>query len=164
MKNITELGLDKFIQSFYKDLCEDTAQGWWRERGGRNADSINVVFKDKQFKDVYSLVEFIKENYKDIEQDSIQELCDTLTKDYYLLSVKRVYTWEVSDDKVEEQQSSQERDKTVPDFNYAKSLNPDKQALKDYAEKYGIEVDSRKSFKNMIMSFQGKYHSTKSRK
>lgn len=189
IKNKSTLGLSSFIKEFYNDLKNGHAKGWWNERYSRKGESLSVTVNDSFLKSTYEVVEYIKNNFQDITEEQIKEIQNHVQNVYMVLNYKRVYLWEVDvkddskesvqvkqevNDELQQQEEEQEQRieeekveepaKPSPDFNYAKSLADDKQALKEYAAEFGFELDSRKAFKNMLKVFQGKYHSTKARK
>ena len=180
--NKSTLGLSNFLQEFYDDCHKGIVKGWWNERYNRRNEDLRLGFKDVFLQNTYDLVEYIKVNYKELSQDDIDTFKNHVSTTFAVVNLKRVYFWEVEivekasakikfnegdnglqqEEKEEEVESeSQEVQKPVPDFDYAKSLDPDKQALKEYAATFGIKVDGRKEFPDMIKSFQGKYHATK---
>lgn len=175
IKNESVLGIQEFLKRFYKDVKSGKATGWWNERFSRKSEILNL---NSKIKTVYDLVEFIKVNSDSLSDEAIDNFCQAVLKTYPALDRKRSYFWEVdltveTEDvepetapEVEEKQEEEivESDPNAPDFDYAKGLDPDKQALREYAKSFGFELDARKAFKNMMKTFQGKYHATKNKK
>lgn len=180
IKNKSTLGLSNFLQEFYEDCHSGIVKGWWNEKYNRRNEDLRLYFKDVYLKNTYDLVEYIKDNYKDILQEDIDAFKKHVSTTFAVVNIKRVYFWEVEiqekvsnkiifsgdDDGIQQEEKEEEVvddvvQKPIPDFEHAKSLDPDKQALKEYAATFGIKVDGRKEFPDMIKSFQGKYHATK---
>lgn len=187
IKNKSVLGLSNFVEQYYNDCKAGIVGDWWNERYGKKGERIKLTLNGDSIKNPFELINYIKENYKEISKEDIEEAKSIISRTYMVLNYKRVYLWEVKQEdskaepskidfskKVEEdkeveekeelnedQEESQESENS-PDFDYAKTIE-DKQELKDYAKSFGFNIDSRKSLQKMMGSFQGKYHASKSK-
>ena len=187
LKNKAVLGLPNFIKEFYQDCKQDIATGWWNEKTGRRGERLNLQHNDNTLKTTCDVINYIKDNANDISEEDIVALADKSYSIYPKLSLKRVYTWEVSveeespkeevakeeviqeetpekedSEKETPQEDSPVEDKPVPDFDFAKKIE-DRKELKEYAQGFGFKLDSRKSLPDMMKSFQGKFHASKNK-
>ncbi|QHZ59798.1 hypothetical protein HWD03_gp156 [Alteromonas phage vB_AmeM_PT11-V22] len=187
IKNESVLGLPKFIKAFYQDCKAGKATGWWGEKYGRRSERLNVEHKGDKLGNTYDLINYIKDNVSDITQEEVDAFASKVNRAYPVLNFQRVFYWEVSlegtpvkeeevvEEPVEEETPEQEtltedtpqeeppkEEKPEPDFDFAKKIE-DKQELKEYAKGFGFKLDSRKSLPDMMKSFQGKFHATKSK-
>lgn len=186
IKNKSTLGTPSFIKEFYQDCKNGIATGWWNEKFARRGELVRVNHNDKTLSTVYDLINYIKESHKDITEEDIVSIANSVYNTYPSLAFKRAYLWEVDeseglkgdstqesptdkDEDTEDESPEEHEDKEVveekeesdaPDFEYAKTIKSKKE-LKDYAKDFGFDLDSRKSLNVMMKSFQGKYHASK---
>lgn len=169
MKNKSTLGLTNFIKEYFDDCKKGLVGEWFNEQFKRD-DRINVQVGDETFTQVYSVAKYIKASIDKLDEEWLSELLNQ-TNAYYLFNRKRVYFWEINEEEKEfekEEDVSQPEveeepeDPTVPDFEYAKTITVKKE-LKEYALKFGCDINAQKSLSNMMKSFQGMYHATKNK-
>lgn len=180
IKNETILGLTPFIKQYHKDLLSGRAQGWWGERFGRRSERLNVKHEGKTYQTTYDFIEALRYTPTTFSEEFIAKACEDIQNVHLTVDTQRSYLWEV-DTSVEEQKETPQEEEVVeegtteqedvqeeveskpePDFEYAKKIE-DKQELKAYAKEFGFKLDSRKALSDMMKSFQGKYHATKSK-
>jgi len=186
VKNETILGLTPFIKQYHKDLLSGKAQGWWGERFGRRSERLNVKHDGSTYQTTYDFIEALRSTPTVFSEEFIAKACEDIQKVHLTVDTQRSYLWEVDtsvevqeepaqEEVVEEDTTEQEEvqedvseeeeveSKPEPDFEYAKKIE-DKQELKAYAKEFGFKLDSRKALSDMMKSFQGKFHATKTRK
>ena len=191
VKNESVMGIGNFITQFTEDLKSGKATGWWGERYSRKGDRISFTFKDTHLETVYDLVEYIKSNKDDISEEELDTLLNHVNRVSVFLSYKRVYFWEVDassessdsvkvtgnepeepqeneleaedtgEDQSEGEVTEDKLEKNPPDWEKAKELSPDKNALFEYAQEFDIKLDKRKGFTTMLKQFQGKWNKKK---
>ena len=186
IRNKSTLGTPSFIKEFYQDCKDGIATGWWNEKFARRGELVRIDHNDKTLSTVYDLINYIKDSHKDITQEDIEVIANSVYNTYPSLAFKRAYLWEVDesegvkgystqesptdkeddteDESPEEPEENQVVEETeeseAPDFEYAKTIKSKKE-LKAYAKGFGFDLDSRKSLNVMMKSFQGKYHASK---
>lgn len=183
IKNETILGLTPFIKQYHKDLLSGKATGWWGERFGRRSERLNVKHGGNTYQTTYDFIEALRNTPTAFSESFIEKACEDIQKVHLTVDTQRSYLWEVDisvekqeepaqeeevveEDTLEQEETQEdvqeEESKPEPDFEYAKKIE-DKQELKAYAKEFGFKLDSRKSLSDMMKSFQGKYHATKSK-
>jgi len=95
IKNETVTGLSNFIKAFHKDLLDGVATGWWGEVSGHKGDYLGINFLNKDFLNVYELIEFIKDNKETLEDKDLKYFGEQASIVNFRLERKRHYMYEI---------------------------------------------------------------------
>ncbi|QDP64763.1 MAG: hypothetical protein GOVbin2917_78 [Prokaryotic dsDNA virus sp.] len=98
IKNKSTLGTPSFIKEFYQDCKNGIATGWWNEKFARRGELVRINHNDKTLSTVYDLINYIKESHKDITEEDIVSIANSVYNTYPSLAFKRAYLWEVDEE------------------------------------------------------------------